>query len=156
VAQAPILPELLPPELRGKVFPVGRLDQDSEGLLLLTNDGELALRLTHPRFDHEKEYRVQLQTAMNDAALARLRQGMVLDGRQTKPLTVERVSSNTILMTLTEGKNRQVRRMCEAVGCTVRGLTRVRIGPLTVDGLSVGELRPLSSAEIATLQEVSR
>jgi 23S rRNA pseudouridine2605 synthase len=152
LAWTPILPEILPPDLRGTVFPVGRLDQDSEGLLLLTNDGELALRLTHPRFDHEKEYRVQLQTAMGDDALERLRAGMVMDGRQTKPLTIKRVSSNTLLITLTEGKNRQVRRMCETVGCTVRHLTRVRIGPIGIGEMRPGDLRPLTDGEIEALR----
>ncbi len=151
-APAQILPDLLPLELRGKVFPVGRLDQDSEGLLLLTNDGELALRLTHPRYDHEKEYRVRLQTPMSDSALEQLRQGMVMDGRQTKPLTVRRVSSNTLLITLTEGKNRQVRRMCESVGCTVRSLTRERIGPLVIGTMQPRELRPLEPAEIDAIR----
>ncbi len=152
MVRPPILPEILPPALRGTVFPVGRLDQDSEGLLLLTNDGELALRLTHPRFDHEKEYRVRLQTAMSDDALKRLREGMVMDGRQTKPLTVKRISSNVLLITLTEGKHRQIRRMCEAVGCTVRHLTRVRIGPLGIDGMEPGQLRPLTDGEIEALR----
>ncbi len=149
---AQILPDLLPPELRGKVFPVGRLDQDSEGLLLLTNDGELALRLTHPRYDHEKEYRVRLQASMSDEALLQLQQGMVMDGRQTKPLLVKRISSNTLLITLTEGKNRQIRRMCETVGCTVRSLTRERIGPLGIGTMKPRELRPLDAAEIAAIR----
>lgn len=147
-----ILPDLLPPQVRGKIFPVGRLDRESEGLLLLTNDGELALRLTHPRYDHEKEYRVRLQTAMSDQALAKLREGMVMDGRPTKDFTVERVSSNTLLITLTEGKNRQVRRMCESVGCTVRSLVRERIGSLRLGSMRVGELRPLTPAEAAALR----
>ncbi len=149
---AQILPDLLPKELQGKVFPVGRLDQDSEGLLLLTNDGELALRLTHPRYDHEKEYRVRLQSSMSDEALAQLRQGMVMDGRQTKPLIVKRVSSNTLLITLTEGKNRQIRRMCEMVGCTVRSLTRERIGPLTIGTMQPRELRKLTEEEVVQLR----
>lgn len=147
-----ILPDLLPPDLRGKVFPVGRLDQDSEGLLLLTNDGELALRLTHPRYDHEKEYRVRLQAAMSDDALMQLRQGMVMDGRQTKPIIVKRVASNTLLITLTEGKNRQIRRMCEMVGCTVRSLTRERIGPLTIGTMQPRALRALEPEEIAAIR----
>lgn len=151
-APAQILPDLLPPELRGKVFPVGRLDQDSEGLLLLTNDGELALRLTHPRYDHEKEYRVRLQAPMSEAALEQLRQGMVMDGRQTKPLKVVRVSANVVLITLTEGKNRQIRRMCETVGCTVRSLTRERIGPLVIGDIQPKQLRPLTAAEVAALR----
>ncbi len=139
--------QLLPPALRGKIFPVGRLDKESEGLLLLTNDGVLAYRLTHPRFQHDKEYEVLLDRPIEDIAIRRLEEGFELDGSRTKPLKVAKGGPNIIRITLTEGRNRQIRRMCQHVGYTVKGLRRVRIMTLMDPGLRSGEVRAVTPAE---------
>lgn len=144
---------LLPPALRGLVHPVGRLDKDSEGLLLLTNDGTLAYRLTHPRFDHEKEYEVTTREPMTDAALARLAKGMVILGQRTKPAAVKRLGPSRFSIALTEGKNRQIRRMVEKLGGEVARLARVRIVTLQDRALMTGKLRPLSQKEIEDIRK---
>ena len=126
-----------------RVFPVGRLDADTEGLLLLTNDGELAHRLTHPSFGVEKEYLAEVEGTPSRGALRRLREGVELDDGPTAPARVSLVGDHTLRITIHEGRNRQVRRMCEAVGHPVRRLVRVRIGPLADRRLAPGEWRPL-------------
>lgn len=144
---------LLPPHLRGLVHPVGRLDKDSEGLLLLTNDGVLAYRLTHPTFDHEKEYEVITQEAMTDGQLRRLGNGMVILGERTKTAVVKRLGDRRFSIALTEGKNRQIRRMVEKVGGRVARLKRVRIVTLRDKALLAGKLRPLAESEIRALRQ---
>ncbi|MBI3619005.1 rRNA pseudouridine synthase [Candidatus Peregrinibacteria bacterium] len=147
--------ELLPSNLRGKVFPVGRLDKDSEGLLLFTNDGVLSYRLTHPKFDHEKEYEVTLDRSIPPAAVQKLEEGFLLDGSMTKPLKITKAKPDVLRITLTEGRNRQIRRMCQAVGFTVNKLKRVRIMTLEDLHLAAGSLRSLSESEkIALLKAV--
>jgi 23S rRNA pseudouridine2605 synthase len=137
--------------LEPRVFSVGRLDLDSEGLLLLTNDGELAHRLTHPRFGVEKEYLVEIEGSPSPAALRRLREGVVLDDGMTAPAKVGKVDATALRMTIHEGRNRQIRRMCDAVGHPVLRLVRTRIGPLTDRKLKPGEWRPLSRDEVRAL-----
>jgi len=137
--------------LEPRVFPVGRLDYDSEGLLLLTNDGELAHRLTHPRFGVEKEYLVEVEGTPSPAALRRLREGVALDDGMTAPARVGKVAATALRMTIHEGRNRQIRRMCEKVGHPVVRLVRTRIGPLTDRQLKPGEWRPLTTAELRAL-----
>ena len=139
--------DLLSQHLRGKIFPVGRLDKDTSGLLLLTNDGVLAYRLTHPKFDHEKEYEVTVKGAIFDGALQKLQKGISLSGTKTKPARVKRLANNTFRITLTEGRNRQIRRMCQKVGSPVVALKRVRIENITDSVLREGELRPLTEEE---------
>jgi len=122
--------------VRGYVYPVGRLDYDTEGLLLLTNDGDLAARLTHPRHEVERTYEAHVAGAVNEDAMERLRRGIPLDGRRTMPADVKalgagRRASSVLIMTIREGRNRQVRRMCEAVGHPVKKLRRTRIGPIS-------------------------
>jgi pseudouridine synthase len=142
------------------VYPVGRLDFDSEGLLLLTNDGDLAASLTHPRHDVEREYEVIVEGVPSADVLRYLREGIVLDGRRTRPATVRalrrtrtRSGERTLLqMTIREGRNRQIRRMCEAVGHRVLGLRRVRIGPIHDASLKPGEFRELTAREILKLK----
>lgn len=145
---------LVPTESR--VFPVGRLDADSAGLLLFTNDGELAHRLTHPRFAHEKEYRVLVDRRPDAEALRRLRRGIELDGRRTAPAQVEVVDSGTagvwLSLILTEGRKRQIRRMLDSVGFPTRALIRVRVGTLHLGSLAEGSARPLAPAERAALR----
>ena len=139
--------DLLPTELRGKVFPVGRLDKDSSGLLLFTNDGALAYRLTHPKFDHEKEYEVALERPIPNGALRKLAEGLKIFGEKTKPASIKRLSGTRFRIALTEGKNRQIRRMCQKVGSPVRKLRRVRIVTLEDENLKDGEVRMLTMKE---------
>ncbi|HWP32111.1 MAG TPA: pseudouridine synthase [Solirubrobacterales bacterium] len=136
-----------------RLYPVGRLDADSTGLLLLTNDGELANRLTHPRFEVEKAYRVELRRPPSDADLRRLAQGVELEDGQTAPAEVRRLGEREIEIVLREGRNRQVRRMAEAIDNRVVALRRVRFGPITLGSLPVGEARRLSEEEIGRLWE---
>jgi 23S rRNA pseudouridine2605 synthase len=136
-----------------RLYPVGRLDADSSGLILLTNDGELANRLTHPRFEVAKTYRATLGgRVIGDAALARLRDGVELDDGMTAPARVRRLGEREIELAIHEGRNRQVRRMCAAVGHPVQALVRVRFGPLRLDGLLVGQHRRLSQREVGLLR----
>jgi 23S rRNA pseudouridine2605 synthase len=151
---------------RPRLYPVGRLDADSSGLILLTNDGELANRLTHPRFEVPKTYRVQVGGGpVREVALRALRDGVELDDGPTAPARVRRVrgvgsrvgsnlgvGSNLLELTIHEGRNRQVRRMCAAVGHQVLALERVAFGPLRLDGLAPGAYRRLSEREIEALR----
>jgi 23S rRNA pseudouridine2605 synthase len=136
-----------------RLYPVGRLDADSSGLILLTNDGELANRLTHPSFQVAKTYRAKLGGGrVGEDALNALREGVELDDGSTAPARVRRVSGNLIELTINEGRNRQVRRMCAAVGHPVLELRRTGFGPLRVDGLEEGAHRRLSAAEVERLR----
>lgn len=144
--------DLLPPELRGVIVPVGRLDKDSEGLLLLTNDGQLAQRLMHPRFAHEKEYEVRVDRPIADGALQQLKKGLFLHGLPTKQARVKRLANQLFRITITEGRNRQIRRMCEKLGYRVIGLRRIRIVTLEDTRLKSGQLRSLTEREIVGLR----
>jgi 23S rRNA pseudouridine2605 synthase len=146
----PTVVALVPAEPR--VFPVGRLDADTEGLLLLTNDGDLAHRLTHPSFGVEKEYLAEVEGTPSPAALRRLRQGVELEDGTTAPAKVAAVGEHGLRITIHEGRKRQVRRMCEAVGHPVRRLVRTRIGPLSERRLKPGEWRPLTVPEVRSLE----
>ena len=143
--------ELVPDEPR--VFPVGRLDYDTEGLLLLTNDGELTNRLTHPRYGVEKEYLAEVSGIVSAGALRQLRDGVELDDGRTAPAKVSQPDRGVLRIAIHEGRNRQVRRMCEAVGHPVTRLVRVRIGPLTDRRLAPGSWRPLTPAELKSLEQ---
>jgi 23S rRNA pseudouridine2605 synthase len=138
-----------------RVFPVGRLDQDTEGLLILTNDGALTHRLTHPSFGVEKEYLAQVAARPTRATLRRLREGVELDDGMTAPATVTLVAPNLIRLVIHEGRNRQVRRMCEAVGHPVERLVRTRIGSLTDRRLRPGAHRQLSVDEVLGLERAA-
>ena len=150
----PTVVELVPAEPR--VFPVGRLDTDTEGLLLLTNDGELTHRLTHPSFGVEKEYIAQVEGVPPPSALRRLREGVELDDGRTAPAKVGALGPSLLRITIHEGRNRQVRRMCEAVGHPVVRLVRTRIGPLADRRLKPGEWRVLTTAEVRSLERAVR
>ena len=145
----PTVVDLVPPEPR--VFPMGRLDADTEGLLLLTNDGELTHRVTHPSHGVEKEYLAEVEGRPSRGALRRLREGVELDDGPTAPARASLAAPNVLKLVIHEGRNRQVRRMCEAVGHPVLRLVRTRIGPLTDTTLKPGEWRPLSPEEVAAL-----
>jgi 23S rRNA pseudouridine2605 synthase len=136
-----------------RLYPVGRLDADSTGLLLLSNDGELANRLTHPRYEVPKAYRVELRRPPADADLRRLASGVELDDGMTAPAEVHRVGEREVEIVLREGRNRQVRRMAEAVDNRVVALQRFRFGPIELGDLPEGRARKLSSDEIASLWE---
>jgi 23S rRNA pseudouridine2605 synthase len=136
-----------------RLYPVGRLDADSTGLLLLTNDGALANRLTHPRYEVSKAYRVQLRRPPAEGDLRRLASGVELDDGPTAPAEVRRLGEREIEIVLREGRNRQVRRMAEAVGNEVAALRRVRFGPIELGGLPEGRSRRLSEEEVASLWE---
>jgi len=142
-------------ETEARLYPVGRLDADSTGLLLLTNDGELANRLTHPRYEVPKTYRARLRAPISERDLERLRGGVELEDGPTGPAEVKRLGDREVEITLREGRNRQVRRMLEAVGNKVVGLRRVAFGPLRLGGLKVGDARRLSDDEIARLHEAA-
>ena len=146
----PTVVGLVPNEPR--VFPVGRLDVDTEGLLLLTNDGELAHRLTHPSYGVEKEYVAEVEGLPTRAVLRRLREGVELDDGPTAPARATLIDPSVVRLTIHEGRNRQVRRMCEAVGHSVVRLVRTRIGPLADRSLAPGAWRELTGDEVRSLQ----
>jgi 23S rRNA pseudouridine2605 synthase len=145
----PTVVEMVPDDPR--VFPVGRLDMDTEGLLLLTNDGRLTHRLTHPSFGVPKEYLVEVEGEPSAGDVRRLREGVDLDDGRTAPARVAVVEPTLLRMVIHEGRNRQVRRMCEAVGHPVVRLVRTRIGPLTDPTLEPGAWRPLTIDEVRAL-----
>jgi 23S rRNA pseudouridine2605 synthase len=155
--------DLLPGGLRRGVKPVGRLDVQTEGLILLTDDGDLARTLTDPASGCPKEYRVKVSGTPEDRDLDRLRKGIPLDGRRTRPATIERISrtardgGNTwFRVVLTEGRNRQIRRMFEAIGHPVSKLKRIAIGPVRDERLPAGAHRALTPAEVSALKKVGR
>src|SRR5579884_2486908 len=151
----PTVVSLVPHELR--LYPVGRLDADTTGLILLTNDGELAHRLTHPSFEVTKTYRARVANApVKEAALKALRGGVEREDGLTAPAQVRRVAPDLLELTIHEGRKRQVRRMCEAVGHPVRQLERVRFGPLALGRLAPGSYRRLSAREVVALASAGR
>ncbi len=139
-----------------RLYPVGRLDADSTGLILLTNDGDLANLLTHPRYEVPKTYRVVLRRPVADDDVSRLAGGVELEDGPTAPAQVERISEFELLITIHEGRNRQVRRMAEAVGNQVDSLRRLHFGPLELGELDLGESRKLTTREIDSLWEYAR
>ena len=149
--------DLLPPDTE-RIFPVGRLDYATEGLLILTNDGDLAFRLTHPKNEIPKTYLVRIEGTLTEKDLNPIRSGIELDGVLTKKCKAHIVETNKnytkVHITITEGKNRQVRRMFEAIGKNVEFLKRVSIGNLKLSGLNRGEYRPLSEMEVAYLKNL--
>jgi 23S rRNA pseudouridine2605 synthase len=145
----PTVVGLVPAEPR--VFPVGRLDMDSEGLIIVTNDGELTHRLTHPSYGVPKEYLVHVEGEPSPGAVRSLRDGVELEDGWTAPARVAVVAPNLLRMVIHEGRNRQIRRMCEAVGHPVVRLVRTRIGPLADPSLTPGSYRPLTFDEVRGL-----
>ena len=142
------------------IYPVGRLDYDSEGLLLMTTDGDLAARLMHPRHEVDKEYEVIVMGTPDPRAIEKLRKGVYIEGGRTSPAKVHVVTTvkggrPTTLLTITihEGRNRQIRKMCSAVGLPVRDLRRIRMGPIAVGRLKPGQWRDLTPAEVQRLKK---
>jgi 23S rRNA pseudouridine2605 synthase len=138
-------------DVKERVFPVGRLDKDSTGLIILTNDGRMTNYLTHPRYWHEKEYVVETFWPINDDQLERMSQGVLILGKRTKKCRVERIAAGKFSIVLTEWKNRQIRRMVEEVESKVKKLKRVRIVSIVLDGLKDGQLKGLTRWERDTL-----
>ena len=146
--------DLIP--LEGHLYPVGRLDADSEGLVLLTNDGDLANALTHPRYEHEKEYRVLVEGEPSASTLKAWRHGVLLEGQMTAPAKVEVTGGDRgltwVRVTMHEGRKRQIREVAGMLGHPVKYLQRVRVGPIRLTNLKVGEWRHLSASEVKLLQ----
>lgn len=142
-------------DVPGHLYPVGRLDKESDGLILLTNDGKLAHRLTHPRYGHKKLYRVQLEGFINDSKLERWRRGVKLDGKRTaraKIQVIERTDDATLLhITMHEGRKRQIRRVAAMLGHPVTRLTRLNIGPITLGNIAPGDWCFLTGQELQAL-----
>jgi 23S rRNA pseudouridine2605 synthase len=149
----PTVVGLVPEEPR--VFPVGRLDAETEGLILVTNDGDLTYRLTHPSFGVDKEYLAEVEGEPSRGALRRLRDGIELDDGMTAPAQASLLAPNLVRLVIHEGRNRQVRRMCEAVGHPVLRLVRTRIGPLVDRTLAPGEWRRLEPDEVRALERAT-
>lgn len=145
------------PDIQQRVYPVGRLDYDSEGLVLLTNDGDLAYRVTHPKFELPKSYVVRLRGKVTMDAVYRLRTGVILEDGRTAPAQVEVMKpdgdDSILRISITEGRNRQLRRMCAKVGYEVVRLTRTAIGPINLGKLAPASYRPLSSKELQSLKK---
>ena len=135
-----------------RLYPVGRLDYDSEGLMLLTNDGDLAYKMTHPKFEIDKTYHVLVKGVMTEKSVGYLEQGVTIEGKKTAPavvtITEEQPNNTWINITIHEGRNRQIRKMCEAVGYPVLRLIRTHLGPWELGDLSVGKYRTLTPAEV--------
>jgi pseudouridine synthase len=150
--------DLLPPEVSSRLYPVGRLDLDSEGLILLTNDGTLAHRLMHPRYQVPKHYRVWVKGEVGLKALEQLRQGVPIEGGVSAPARVHVKSSSwgqsKLNMVILEGRKREIRQMCMQVGHPVKRLLRVGLGPLRLGDLPPGASRRLSSREIQELKKL--
>lgn len=134
-----------------RIFPIGRLDVESSGLILLTNDGEIVNKISKAQNRFEKEYVVTVDKAVTPLALKKLAEGVIILGRKTLPAKVEKISPNQFIITIIQGMNRQIRRMCEAVGYEVNILKRVRIHNITLDGLGRGKWRHLTPEEVQTL-----
>jgi 23S rRNA pseudouridine2605 synthase len=150
----PVVTDLVASDRR--LYPVGRLDAATTGLILLTNDGELANRLTHPRYGVRRVYRARVTPApVPERALRRLREGVELDDGRTSPASVRQLEPGLLELTIAEGRKRQVRRMCEAVGHPVEELERVAFGPLGLGSLAAGEARRLSAAEVERLRKAA-
>jgi 23S rRNA pseudouridine2605 synthase len=147
-------------DLPGHLYPVGRLDRESEGLILMTNDGDLAHKLTHPRYGHDKVYRVTVEGRPSPEVLDQWRGGIMLEGRLTLPVTIDLLQQQkeytTLRITMREGRKRQIRRIAALLGHPVRQLVREQIGPLLLGNLKVGRWRHLTAQEVKALRQVTR
>ncbi len=147
-------------DIEERLFPVGRLDRDSEGLLLFTNDGEFANMMTHPSMHISKTYRVTVKPAANEEQLVEMSSGVVIDGKKTMPASIQVLSDSTdrtvFQITIHEGRNRQIRKMCEAVGLEAIRLKRISMGSLKLGTLAVGQYRELKKEEVAALKRAAQ
>lgn len=142
-------------KIKERIYPIGRLDKDSCGLILLTNDGSIHHRLLHPSFDHEKEYEVTVEKPIVDSDLLKMEKGIVIDGVKTREARTERISANFFSIILKEGRKRQIRRMMEALGYRVIKLKRIRFTNVLLNGLKEGGWRYLSKKEVENLLKIS-
>ncbi len=140
-------------KIGARIYPVGRLDMDSEGLLLLTNDGDLTYKLTHPKHEIPKIYHVTIKGEVTDTDIAALSSPMTLDGYEILPVKTTRIGNSVLEMTLFEGRNRQIRKMCEKVNLKITRLCRIAIGDITLGNLEIGKWRDLTEEEVAYLKE---
>lgn len=140
-------------DIKERIYPVGRLDKDTTGLIILTNDGTLTFALTHPSSECEKEYEVESENEFTNGMIEKLESGMKLWGEKTLPTKIEQINYHKIRIILKEGKNRQIRRICQKVGATVRTLKRIRIKRLKLGELKLGKYRYLSPAEVKMLKK---
>lgn len=140
-------------DIPDRIYPIGRLDKDSSGLILLTDDGELHNQLSHPSYNHEKEYVVITTEPVSKSALEKMAAGVMLDGKKTRPAQVKQLSRFKFKITLKQGINRQIRRMVEKTGNQVKDLTRVRIGTVKIEGIKQGAWRFLTEKEISSLKK---
>jgi len=144
--------------IRARLYSAGRLDKDTTGAIIITNDGDLTNRLAHPKYEVEKEYRVFTAPPLKDRDIEKLRRGIVLEEGKTSPCIIERIKetadSGVYTFKLHEGRNRQIKRMCEAVGSTVKTLKRTKYAGLTVSGLKEGEYRELTRREVEKLKRL--
>lgn len=139
-------------KIKERVYPVGRLDKDSSGLIILTNDGDFALKLTHPRYEKEKEYKVRVSKEISNEGLKKMSQGVKIEEGKTLPAEVERLTKNEFQIILKEGKKRQIKEMCKALDYHVLDLKRIRIGSLKLGDLGVGKWRYLTKEEVSDLK----
>jgi len=137
-----------------RIYPVGRLDKDSQGLILLTNDGELTHRLTHPKYHLDKTYQVTVTGHISETKLEQLRTGIELEEGMTLPAKIEEIEPGCLEFTIHEGKHRQIRRMCAAVRLHVETLTRVKFGPVVLGHLKIGDYRPATTEEISSFRQL--
>jgi pseudouridine synthase len=151
-SSSPLVTDLLK-KIKERVYPVGRLDKDSSGLLLLTNDGDFAYKLMHPSFEKEKEYIVTTEQTVTRTMIERFQNGIMIEGKKTSPAKVKRLELTKISIVLSEGRNRQIRKMLQKVGNTVVSLQRIRINDLSLGNLKEGEYRFLTKAEVKDLVE---
>lgn len=140
-------------DLKERVYPVGRLDKETTGLLILTNDGTLTFKLTHPSSESEKEYEVQVDGKLTPGVIKKLEAGVKLEGKKTKPTKIKPLGLYKMRIILTEGKNRQIRRICQKVGCPVRTLKRIRIKNVELGNLPEGRARFLTKKEVEGLKK---
>lgn len=138
-----------------RIFPVGRLDYNSTGLILLTDDGELALKLTHPRYEIEKTYTVCVNEVLDENSLNKMRKGVEIYGQITLPAEINKLNSHSFEITLKQGLKRQIREMCKAVGLSVASLERIKMGNLELGDLAEGEYRELTSEELNLLKKLT-
>lgn len=150
----PTVFDLIKDEIHTRVFPVGRLDYDTEGLLLLTNDGDVTYALTHPKHHIDKTYVVYLNDVPVPGAVERLKKGVAIDGKKTAPAKVDWIRDNLLHITIHEGRNRQIRKMVEAVGYQVEYLQRISVGKLILGNIPLGRWRHLNQNEIAYLKKL--
>ena len=154
--------DLLPADMTARLYPVGRLDYDTSGLIFLTNDGDFTLKLTHPKYKISKTYIAHVKGTPRESALIKLREGVKIDGKRTSPCEVEIIPNKTqatnakLLITIREGRNRQLRKMCEAIEHHVISLKRVEVGGVKLGDLEKGEWRNLNEQELRALKALTR